>query len=210
MTLGNVANRLRQGYGGQDVEVLPVPIPISNERKAAMKKLMMAIGCAVMVAIAGCSDTQESAESIGIIGGDDGPTATWMTTQLPWNRFCNRDFLDCVIPAFSITPGMTMEDVAAKLEQTLNTHVANENSPVKVDYFTAIDCVFPLQQQTWAYVTVRTLLTDIAKTDRLCPHCLWDSEHRIVSFLVPAELSEAEWWELIRGRGETVYAPQEK
>ena len=210
MTLGNVANRLRQGYGGQDVEVLPVPIPISNERKAAMKKLMMAIGCAVMVAIAGCSDTQESAESIGIIGGDDGPTATWMTTQLPWSRFCNRDFLDCVIPAFSITPGMTMEDVAAKLEQTLNTHVANENSPVKVDYFTAIDCVFPLQQQTWAYVTVRTLLTDIAKTDRLCPHCLWDSEHRIVSFLVPAELSEAEWWELIRGRGETVYAPQEK
>jgi len=24
MTLGNVANRLRQGYGGQDVEVLPM------------------------------------------------------------------------------------------------------------------------------------------------------------------------------------------
>ena len=34
-----------------------------------MKKLMMSIGCAVMVAIAGCSDTQKSAESIGIIGG---------------------------------------------------------------------------------------------------------------------------------------------
>ena len=48
-----------------------------------MKKKMMSIGCAVMVAIAGCSDTQKSAESIGIIGGDDGLTATWMTTQLP-------------------------------------------------------------------------------------------------------------------------------
>ena len=174
-----------------------------------MKKMMMTALFAAMAAIVGCSDAQESAESIGIIGGDDGPTATWMTTQLPWNRFCNRDFLDCVIPAFSITPGMTMEHVAAKLEQTLNTHVANENSPVKVDYFTAINCLLPLQQQTWTNVTVRTLLTDIAKADRLRTHCLWDSEHRIVSFLVPSELSEAEWRELIRGRGETVYAPQE-
>lgn len=185
-------------------------LPIANERKTAMKKLMVATGCTAMAAIVGCSDTQKSAESIGIIGGDDGPTATWMTTQLPWNRFCNRDFLDYVIPAFSITPGMTMEEVATKLEQTVNTHVANENSPVKVDYFTAIDYIPTLQQQTWTNVTVRTLLTDIAKADPLRPHCLWDSEHRIVSFLVPAELSEAEWWELIRGRGETVYAPQEK
>ena len=175
-----------------------------------MKKLMMAVGFAAMAAIVGCSDAQESAESIGIIGGEDGPAATWMTTQLPWNRFCNRDFLDCVIPAFSITPGMTMEHVAAKLEQTLNTYVANVNSPVKVDYFTAINCLLPLQQQTWTNVTVRTLLTDIAKADRLRTHCLWDSEHRIVSFLVPSELSEAEWRELIRGRGETVYVPQEK
>ena len=198
---GNVAN----------VEVLPMTmLPIANERKTAMKKLMVATGCTAMAAIVGCSDTQKSAESIGIIGGDDGPTATWMTTQLPWNRFCNRDFLDYVIPAFSITPGMTMEEVATKLEQTVNTHVANENSPVKVDYFTAIDYIPPLLQQTWTNVTVRTLLTDIAKADPLRPHCLWDSEHRIISFLVPAELSEAEWWELIRGRGETVYAPQEK
>ena len=175
-----------------------------------MKKLMMAVGFAAMAAIVGCSDAQESAESIGIIGGEDGPAATWMTTQLPWNRFCNRDFLDCVIPAFSITPGMTMEHVAAKLEQTLNTYVANVKSPVKVDYFTAINCLLPLQQQTWTNVTVRTLLTDIAKADRLRPHCLWDNEHRIVSFLVPDELSEVEWRELIRGRGETVYATQEK
>ena len=175
-----------------------------------MRKMMKVLGCAALVALAGCYAAKKNAESIGIIGGDDGPTATWMTTQLPWNRFCNLNFLDYVIPAFSITPGMTMEHVAAKLEQTLNTYVANENSPVKVDYFTAIDCDFPLQQQTWAYVTVWTLLTDIAKADPLRPHCLWDSEHRIVSFLVPSELSEAEWRELIRGRGETVYVPQEK
>jgi hypothetical protein len=176
-----------------------------------MKRMMMAIGCAVMVAIAGRSDARKSAESYGIIGGNDGLTAIWMTTQLPWNRFYNRDFLDCVIPAFSITPGMTMENVATKLEQALNAHGANGNGPVKVYYFTAIDYISPLQQQTWTNVTVRTLLTDIAKTDPLRPHCLWDSEHRIVSFLVPFELSEAEWRELIRGWGwETVYAPQEK
>ena len=182
-----------------------------KEREMTMKIMMMVLRCAALVALSGCDGEKKSAESIGIIGGEDGPTATWMRTRLPWNRFCSRDFLDYVmIPAFSITPGMTMEDVAAKLEQTLNTHVANENSPVKVDYFTAIDCVFPLQQQTWTNVTVRTLLTDIAKADHLRPHCLWDSEHRIVSFLVPSELSEAEWRELIRGRGETVYAPQEK
>ena len=78
---GNVAN----------VEVLPVPIPIVNERKTAMKKLMMSIGCAVMVAIAGCSDTQKSAESIGIIGGEDGPTAIWMTTRLPWSKDCPQE-----------------------------------------------------------------------------------------------------------------------
>jgi hypothetical protein len=27
---GNVANHLRQGYGGQDVEVLPIPNPIAS------------------------------------------------------------------------------------------------------------------------------------------------------------------------------------
>ena len=35
MRRGNVAN----------VEVLPIPIPIANERKTEMKKLMMAAGC---------------------------------------------------------------------------------------------------------------------------------------------------------------------
>ena len=39
----NVASLLRRGYGGQDVEMLPIPIPIVNERKTAMKKMMMAV-----------------------------------------------------------------------------------------------------------------------------------------------------------------------
>ncbi|MCR5839084.1 MAG: sodium ion-translocating decarboxylase subunit beta [Kiritimatiellae bacterium] len=47
-----------------------------------MKIMMMAPGCAAMVALAGCDDAKKSAESIGIIGGEDGPTAIWMTTRL--------------------------------------------------------------------------------------------------------------------------------
>ena len=50
----NVASLFRRGYGGQDVKMLPMSIPIVNERKTAMKKMMMAVGFAAMVAAAGC------------------------------------------------------------------------------------------------------------------------------------------------------------
>ena len=55
-----------------------------------MKKLTKAI-LVSSLAIAGCSDAQESAESIGIIGGGDGPTATWMTTRLQWSKDCPQE-----------------------------------------------------------------------------------------------------------------------
>ncbi len=45
-----------------------------------MRKMMMAPGCAAMVALSGCDGEKKSVESIGIIGGEDGPTAIWMTT----------------------------------------------------------------------------------------------------------------------------------
>ena len=45
-----------------------------------MKKKMIVVGCAALVALSGCDGEKKSAESIGIIGGEDGPTATWMTT----------------------------------------------------------------------------------------------------------------------------------
>ena len=38
------------------------------------------------LAAAGCDDAKEKAESIGIIGGEDGPTAVWLTTRLPWSN----------------------------------------------------------------------------------------------------------------------------
>ena len=38
------------------------------------------------LAATGCDDAKEKAESIGIIGGEDGPTAVWLTTSLPWSN----------------------------------------------------------------------------------------------------------------------------
>ena len=49
----------------------------------AMKKMMMAALFAALVALSGCDGEKKSAESIGIIGGEDGPTAIWMTTRFP-------------------------------------------------------------------------------------------------------------------------------
>jgi len=56
-----------------------------------MKKLMVVLGCAALVAMAGCCAAKKSAESIGIIGGEDGPTAIWMTTRLPWSKDCPQE-----------------------------------------------------------------------------------------------------------------------
>ena len=36
--------------------------------------------------LAGCDDVKGKAESIGIIGGEEGPTAVWLTTRLPWSN----------------------------------------------------------------------------------------------------------------------------
>ena len=56
-----------------------------------MKIMMMAPGCAAMVALSGCDGEKKSAESIGVIGGDDGPTAIGMTTRLPGSKDCPQE-----------------------------------------------------------------------------------------------------------------------
>ena len=38
------------------------------------------------LAATGCDDAKGKAESFGIIGGEDGPTAVWLTTRLPWSN----------------------------------------------------------------------------------------------------------------------------
>ena len=40
----------------------------------------------IALVLAGCNDAAEKAESIGVIGGEDGPTAVWITTRLPWSN----------------------------------------------------------------------------------------------------------------------------
>lgn len=62
-----------------------------KERKLKMKKLMVVLGCAAMVALSGCDGEKKSAEFIGIIGGEDGPTAIWVTTRLPWSKDCPQE-----------------------------------------------------------------------------------------------------------------------
>ena len=62
-----------------------------KERIGKMKELIMVLGCAALVALSGCDGEKKSAESIGIIGGEDGPTATWMTTRLPWSKDCPQE-----------------------------------------------------------------------------------------------------------------------
>ena len=49
---------------------------------------MVAALVCVAVALSGCSAAKKSAESYGIIGGKDGPTAIWVTTRLPWSKDC--------------------------------------------------------------------------------------------------------------------------
>ena len=50
----------------------------------ALRRLILASFLAF--AATGCDDAKRKAESIGIIGGEDGPTAVWLTTRLPWSN----------------------------------------------------------------------------------------------------------------------------
>ena len=51
-----------------------------------MKPFARILVSSLALAVAGCDGAKEKAESIGIIGGEDGPTAVWLTTRLPWSN----------------------------------------------------------------------------------------------------------------------------
>ena len=57
----------------------------SDFRKFRLYK-RLAIVFMLVALVAGCDGAKEKAESIGIIGGEDGPTAVWLTTRLPWSN----------------------------------------------------------------------------------------------------------------------------
>ena len=51
-----------------------------------MKKLIIFISSLILVlCLGGCS---KEASSVGIIGGADGPTATFVTSQIQWMSVC--------------------------------------------------------------------------------------------------------------------------
>ncbi|MBQ6341298.1 MAG: hypothetical protein IJI36_19340 [Kiritimatiellae bacterium] len=50
---------------------------------AALRRVILVSSLALA---AGCDGTVKIAESIGIIGGEDGPTAVWLTSRLPWSN----------------------------------------------------------------------------------------------------------------------------
>ena len=51
-----------------------------------MKKLMIFVSSLILVlCLGGCS---KEASSVGIIGGADGPTATFLTSQIQWMNVC--------------------------------------------------------------------------------------------------------------------------
>ena len=57
----------------------------SDFRKFRLYK-RLAIAFMLVALVVGCDGAKEKAESIGIIGGEDGPTAVWLTTSLPWSN----------------------------------------------------------------------------------------------------------------------------
>ena len=123
------------------------------------------------------------------------------------NGWMEPEFLDFMIPEFATKADMSIDSVLASLEQTMNLSFGTgmvDNRFVEIQYITTIDDLMPLPKMTWTYATVRTILADIAKADRLQPRCYWNPTYRRITFLGPLEwLSEEQeqWRDLIAEAG---------
>lgn len=126
-------------------------------------------------------------------------------TSFSGNGWMEPEFLDFMIPEFATKADMSIEAVLASLEQTMNLSFGTgmvDNRFVEIQYITTIDYLMPLPKMTWTYATVRTILADIAKADRLQPRCYWNPTHRRITFLGPLEwLSEEQWRDLVAEAG---------
>ena len=115
------------------------------------------------------------------------------------NGWMEPEFLDFMIPEFATKADMSIDAVLASLEQTMNLSFGTgmvDNRFVEIQYITTIDHLMPLPKMTWTYATVRTILADIAKADRLQPRCYWNPTYRRITFLGPLEWlsEEQEQW----------------
>lgn len=154
-------------------------------------------------AAAGYDDTVKKAESIGVIGGADAPTAVWLSSWSAWSL----NFLDCIVPVVSIAPQSTIEDARDYLEKVvLNPPGMNGIDglgPIKVELVYGRNLVVPLKEFYATNVPVRTVLTEIAERDRA--KVAWNPKRRVVSFLCKGKLNQDEWGKILEDAGEIIY-----
>lgn len=168
---------------------------------------------AAMLCLVGCSDAKRNAESMGIIGGADGPTAVWLTSPLfSYRQALKPDFLDCIVPIVSISPSSTIEDASDYLEKTvLNPPGMNGIDglgPIKVELQYGRNMVEPLEGFVAMNVSVRTVLASIAERDGAI--VAWNSQRRVVAFLCKGKMGDEEWCKLMDNVGEVVNPVQKE
>ena len=162
---------------------------------------------AMVVCLAGCDDAKRDAESIGIIGGADGPTAVWLTSPLfSCRQALKPDLLDCIVPIVLICPPSTIEDARDYLEKTVLNHPGMNGidglGPIKVELQYGRNLVVPLEGFVAANVSVRTVLASIAERDGAI--AAWNPKRRVVAFLCKGKLGDEEWRKLMENAGEVI------
>lgn len=166
------------------------------------KRFAWVVAGIAMLGLAGCDGAKRNAESIGVIGGADGPTAVWLS----WPSW-HRDFLDCIVPVVSISPQSTIEDARDYLEKVvLNPPGMNGIDglgPIKVGLAYGHNLTVPLGEFNATNVSVRTVLTTIAEKD--CAMVAWNSKHRVVSFISKGKMNQEQWRKLLDEVDEIIY-----
>ena len=167
------------------------------------KRFARIVAGIMLLGLAGCDDTKRHAESIGVIGGADAPTAVWLSSWSAWSL----NFLDCLVPVVSIAPQSTIEDARDYLEKVvLNPPGMNGIDglgPIKVELVYGRNLVVPLKEFYATNVPVRTVLTEIAERDRA--KVAWNPKRRVVSFLCKGKLNQDEWRKILEDAGEIIY-----
>ena len=171
------------------------------------KRFARIVAGIMLLGLAGCDDTKRHAESIGVIGGADAPTAVWLSSWSAWRSAWSQNFLDCIVPVVSIAPQSTIEDARDYLEKVvLNPPGMNGIDglgPIKVKLVYGRNLVVPLKEFYATNVPVRTVLTEIAERDRA--KVAWNPRRRVVSFLCKGKLNQDEWRKILEDAGEIIY-----
>ena len=158
------------------------------KEETIMKKMMMAVGFAAMVAAAGM---------MTFTGCD-------ICVACSSTRGGEPDFLDCTVPKLAISPSMSFFDAMSYLEDyALNPPTMDGidgKGRIKVEYYYGVNYIGPLGAVVETDISVRTALRDIAS--RAGAICGWNPERRIVTFLVKGKCHPKTWEELQEAQNE--------